>query len=159
MEMKRIHLLAAELFSYSFDNYEGHLGINARFDRLMPQAIMLLERAEKEGWSDERVAEESDFELEKVPHWRKKFKQALEIVDAESHALSFLRSVRQTIEYALEEGLDDEESIDDLVGQIGYRVADLSLLLKQDNENLWEYSHELRLRADDNYEGSHWDDK
>ena len=34
--MKRRHFLAAELFNYSFDNYENHLGIgNARFDELI----------------------------------------------------------------------------------------------------------------------------
>jgi hypothetical protein len=34
--MERIHLLAAEIFKYSYANYDNHLGINERFDRLMP---------------------------------------------------------------------------------------------------------------------------
>lgn len=33
--MERIHLLAAELYSYSLANYENHLGIgNLRFEQL-----------------------------------------------------------------------------------------------------------------------------
>ena len=45
--MDRDHLLAAELFSYSFANYSNHLGIgHERFEKLMPQDAKLLERAE-----------------------------------------------------------------------------------------------------------------
>ncbi len=70
MLMKRIHLLAAELFSYSYDNYVGHLGVNLRFDRYMPEDAALLEQAEKEGWSDEQIAAESDFKPEHIPDWK-----------------------------------------------------------------------------------------
>jgi hypothetical protein len=35
--MDRYKLLAAELFGYSYDNYEDHLGIgHIRFEKLMP---------------------------------------------------------------------------------------------------------------------------
>ncbi|MFH5831934.1 hypothetical protein [Halalkalibaculum sp. DA384] len=148
--MKRIHFLAAELFSYSYDNYRNHLGIgNVRFDKLMPEGAALLERAEKEGWSDEQIAAESDFKLEQVPYWREKIREALAVVDAESPAQLFLRGVRASVEHALSEGLDDEKSVNNLVGQICYRAADLSCVLKQEDEPLWKYSAELRSRADD----------
>ena len=35
--MDRIQFLAAETFHYSYDNYDDHLGVNERFDRLMPK--------------------------------------------------------------------------------------------------------------------------
>lgn len=150
MQMKRIHLLAAELYSYSYDNYENHLGIgNVRFDRLMPEDAKLLEQAEKEGWTDEQIAAQSDFEMEDIPRLRERFKEAKTIIDAESPAEAFFRAVRASVEYAVNEGLDNQKSIDHLTGQICYRAADLSFLLKQRNEQLWEYSKELRSRADD----------
>lgn len=147
--MNTIHLLAAELFSYSYNNYEDHLGINPRFDMLMPGDILLLYQAEEEEWSDAQVAAKTNFEIEDVPYWRERFREARDIVEAETPAHSFLCAVRASIRYALEKGLDDNDDIDDLVGQIGYRAADLSLLLKQKEEPLWKYSKELRSRADD----------
>lgn len=149
MQMKRIHFLAAELFSYSYDNYEGHLGINPRFDKYMPDDAVLFERAEEEGWSDEQIAAKTDFKLKDIPKWREMYREARDIVDAETPAQSFLRAVRASIEYAIEEGLEDEKSINNLIGQICYRAADLSFLLKQRDEPLWKYSKELRSRADD----------
>lgn len=150
MKMKRIHFLAAELFSYSYDNYEGHLGIgNVRFDKLMPDEAAMLEQAEREGWTDEQIAAESDYEIEDIPHWRSKFRKALYIVDAETPAQSFLRGVRASIEYAVSEGLSGEKSIENLVGQICYRAADLSCMLKKEGKPLWKYSQELRSRAND----------
>lgn len=131
MRLKRIHFLAAEMFSYSYDNYEGHLGINARFDKYMPDAAALFERAEEEGWSDEQIATKTDFKLEDIPKWRERYREARDIVDADTPAQSFLRAVRASVEYTVEQGLDDEKSIDNLVGQICYRAADLSFLLRQ----------------------------
>ena len=43
--MERIHFLAAEIFSYSYANYDDHLGINERFDTLMPRDAEMLETA------------------------------------------------------------------------------------------------------------------
>lgn len=149
MKMKRIHFLAAEMFSYSYDNYEGHLGINLRFDRYMPDDAALFERAEQEGWTDEEIAAECDFKLKDIPKWRERYREARDIVDAETPALGFLRAVRASVDYAVEEGLDDKKSINNLVGQICYRAADLSFLLKQRDEPLWKYSKELRSLADD----------
>ncbi len=142
-------LVVAELFSYSYDNYEGHLGINPRFDVLMPENVLLLQQAEVEGWSDEQVAAKTDFKIEDIPYWRKRFREAWDIVNAKTPAHSFLQAIRASVKYAIEEGLDEEEDIDNLVGQISYRVADLSLLLKQRKEPLWKYSKELRSLADD----------
>ena len=147
--MKRIHFLAAELFSYSYDNYEGHLDVNKRFDVFMPENARLMEQAKKEGWSDERIAKECDIDIEKVPDWRDQFNEALEIVDAKTPAESFRRAVRASVEYAVKEGLDDEKSINNLIGQICYRAADLSCILKHRDEPLHEYSGELRSLADD----------
>ena len=45
--MERIHLLAAEIFSYSYAHYDDHLGINERFDTLMPRDAEMLETALK----------------------------------------------------------------------------------------------------------------
>lgn len=64
-------------------------------------------------------------------------------------AQTFLRGVRASVEYAVEEGMDDEKSIENLVGQICYRAADLSCLLKLKDKPLWKYSKELCSRADD----------
>jgi hypothetical protein len=48
--MNRTQLLAAELFNHSYANYQDHLGVNERFDRLIPKTVMTLESAEREGW-------------------------------------------------------------------------------------------------------------
>jgi hypothetical protein len=51
-ELKRIHLLAAEVYNYSFANCKDKLGIrHARFNTYMPNDIRLLEQAEQEQWS------------------------------------------------------------------------------------------------------------
>lgn len=36
----------------------------------MPEDATLLERAEKEEWTDEQIAAESDFKLKDIPGWR-----------------------------------------------------------------------------------------
>ncbi|MBO0799150.1 MAG: hypothetical protein J2P31_10055 [Blastocatellia bacterium] len=52
----RKHLLAAELFNYSYANYEDHLGIgNLRFEKYMPETFDILDRAINEGWTDSRI--------------------------------------------------------------------------------------------------------
>jgi hypothetical protein len=56
--MNRIQLLAAETFHYSYDNYHDHLGVNARFDRLMPNEVEMLEKATDEKRPLNRIAEE-----------------------------------------------------------------------------------------------------
>jgi hypothetical protein len=143
--MDRRQLLAAETFHYSYANYDNHLGIgNIRFDKLMPDDVDTLERAEQEGWDDARLAQALEVDEEHVEHWRRSYQRAKAITDASTPAESFRRGVRFSIEDAIEEGLTDEQQIDDLVTQICYRAADLAYLLDMRGELLSEYSAELR---------------
>lgn len=147
--MKRRHFLAAELFAYSFANYAAHLPVgNSRFTRLMPREAELLERAEDEGWSDKKVAEALEMEVEKVPEWRKRFRRAVEVVDAGNPADAFRAGVRFSIEDAVADGLDDPEAIERLVTQICYRAADLAFLLEEGGRTLSDFSEELRREPD-----------
>jgi hypothetical protein len=64
----REQLIAAEIYGYSFDNYEDHLGIgNVRYEELMPEAVKTLERAVNEGWPTSKAAELLKVDLEEVP--------------------------------------------------------------------------------------------
>ena len=69
------------------------------------------------------------------------------IVDADSPADGFREGVKQSIQHALEKGIDDEAAIDALAGQICYRAADLSFRLKQSGERLEQYSEGLRRES------------
>ena len=143
--MTREQLLAAETFHYSYANYDDHLGIgNVRFDKLMPDDVDTLERAERESWDDARLAQALEIEEKHVGHWRLSYERAKAIVDAPTPAESFRRGVRFSIEHAVEEGLADERAIDGLVTQVCYRAADLAYLLDVRGEELSEYSAELR---------------
>ncbi len=143
--MGRRELLAAEVFAYSYANYDGHLDIgNVRYDALMPDDVDSLEQAEQEGWDDARLAEALDVPLDKVGDWRESYRRAKEIVDAPTPAESFRRGVRYSIRDAVEEGLADEKAIERLVTQICYRAADLAYLLDMEGEILSRYSAELR---------------
>ncbi len=110
--MERIHFLAAEIFSYSYANYDDHLGINERFDTLMPHDAEILETALKEEWPIERVAQELDASTETTRKLLFSVKGALEVVDAENPAESFRNAVRQSIEVAIKDGLATTEAID-----------------------------------------------
>jgi len=143
--MQRRDLLAAELYSYSFANYDAHRGIgNQRFDRFMPDDAATLERAAREGWSDARLADALEVAVDAVPEWRMRFERALAIVDAVDAAAAFRNGVRFSIEDALAEGLDSAESIEQLVTQVCYRAADLAFLLDLEGNTLSEYSQALR---------------
>ena len=142
-------LLAAETFSYSYANYDDHLGIgNVRFDTLMPNDVDSLEQAEQEGWDDARLADALDVEVDKVGLWRDSDRRAKEIVEAPTAAESFRRGVRYSIQDAVEEGLAGDEAIEGLVTQICYRAADLAYLLDMEAEILSRYSRELRKSSD-----------
>ena len=147
--MNRIHLLAAETFHYSYDNYEDHLGVNVRFDRLMPDTVRVLEKATSEGWPLARTAKEIDCELEAATELLESFKRAKQIVDAENPAESFRTGVRFSIKDAVAGGLHDEKAIETLVTQICYRAADLGFLIKQEGTSLARYSNDLRRETDD----------
>jgi len=146
--MDRRQLLAAETFHYSYANYDNHLGIgNIRFDELMPDDVDTLERAEQEGWDDDRLAEALEIEEEHVAHWRRSYQRAKATVDAPTPAESFRRGVRFSVQDAVEEGLSDERQVEDLVVQICYRAADLAYLLNVGQERLSDYSAALRATS------------
>lgn len=143
--MKRKHLIAAELFAYSYDNYANHLAVgNERFTRLMPREAEILEEAGRERWTDERLAKALGVPAGEVPDFRERYRRALEVVDAPTPAASFRRGVRQSVEDAIREGLDSPEAIESLVTQVCYRAADLSYLLRREGSRLSDYSKELR---------------
>jgi hypothetical protein len=157
--MNRYHLLAAEIFGYSYANYEDHLGIgNIRFEKLMPNDARTLERAGQEGWPTERVAQALGTDAENAAELVDAFRQAHAVVDAENPAESFRRAVRQVIEDAVSDGLEDEESREDLVTQICYRVADLAFLLDREKEPLSRYSRHLRREPDVEYQEGYFDE-
>jgi hypothetical protein len=143
--VNRYHLLAAEIYGYSYANYQDHLGIgNIRYDKLMPDDARALERAVAENWPVERVARQLQVDAEAAQEALRSFRAALEVVDAENPAESFRCAVRQVIEHAIREGLRDENSVERLVTQICYRAADLGFLLKRESQPLARYSRHLR---------------
>lgn len=149
--MTRDQLLAAEIFAYSLDNYANHLGIgHERFEVHMPQAAQSLERAEKEGWSDKRLAKAIEIDVSEAPAWRKLYRNAVEIVDAASPAQAFRNGVRQSLARELARHPLGDAELESAVTQICYRAADLSYLLDQLHEKLSDYSAELRREGGTN---------
>jgi len=154
-EMNRYHLLAAEIFGYSFANYRDHLNIgHIRYEKLMPEMAQLLEQAVRENWSPARVfhelGRESGCRKEDVESLLNACRKALEIVDAPDAAESFRAAVRQSVNLALEQGLNNDEDVEDLVEQVCYRASDLSVLLEIEKKSLSNYSEQLRReRASD----------
>lgn len=157
--MDRLKLLAAEIYGYSFANYEGHLGIgNERYERLMPQTAETLETAEREGWSASKIAEELDVDVEQAEQLLEAFERARDIVDAENPAEAFRHGVRFSIMDALDDGLHGPEAIEKLVTQICFRAADLAVLLEQEGEPLSRYSRHLRREPDVEYYEGYFDE-
>jgi hypothetical protein len=142
--MSKKQLLAAETFAYSYANYADHLGVNARFDEYMPRDIEVCERAVREGSGASEVAETLGLDLQHAEGLLESYMIAKEIVEAGNAAKSFRRAVKASIVYALENGLHTEEDIEQLVGQVCYRAADLAYLLDVEGKELSEYSQELR---------------
>ena len=156
--MNREQLLAAEIFHYSYANYQDHLGVNVRFDRLMPEQVAILERAEREEWPVEMLARELEVEMDHVKKLLEALADARLVVDAENPAESFRNGVRQSIQTALEDGLGDPEQIENLVRQICYRAADLAYLLNRDGNPLSRYSRHLRRGPDVEYYDGYFDE-
>ena len=151
--MKRQHLLAAETFAYSYANYKDHLDVhNIRFTKMMPRDVVTLEKAEREDWSLEELAEALELEVQHARHLRRAYQEARHIVEAPTPAEAFRRGVRCSIEHALEQGLDDQEAIEKLVVQICYRAADLAYLLESEGDVLSRYSRALRKEPGVAYE-------
>jgi dsDNA-specific endonuclease/ATPase MutS2 len=149
--MERIHFLAAEIFSYSYANYDDHLGINERFDTLMPRDAEMLETALNEQWPIDKVAQELDASTETARKFLFSVKEALEVVDAKNPAESFRNAVRQSIEVALKDGLAGTEAIESLVTQICYRAANLGFVLDKKGQHLSQYSRHLRKDPETEY--------
>ena len=161
VRLQRKHYLAAEIYGYSYDNYSDHLEIrNLRFTRYMPEDVDTLQRALEENWDNARLAKIMKISEEKAEFWRQLYRDALDIVDAESLVQSFRTALRVSIRNAMKEGLTDEDSIERLVTQVCYRVADLSYILRQEGKSLWEYSEQLReeTEADHAWLISHFGD-
>jgi hypothetical protein len=157
--MDRIHLLAAEIFAYSYANYEDHLGIgNVRFQKLMPDEARTLERAAAEGWPTERIARELHCDEAEAAESLRSYHRAREVVDAENPAKSFRWGVRHAIENAANEGLGDEASVERLVTQICYRAADLAFLLEREGKPLSRYSRHLRREPGVEYGEGYFDE-
>jgi hypothetical protein len=143
--MKRIHLLAAEVFAYSFENYKNHLGIgNLRFDKYMPDVVRALEAAEKENWTNERLAKKIEVDVAIIDAWKKRYLDAVEVVDAPTPAASFRNAIRQALAIALKRHQLGDAELEHAVKQVCYRASDLSCLLKRENRSLSDYSDELR---------------
>lgn len=152
--MTRYQFLEAEIFAYSFANYAGHLGIgHLRFEKSMPQTAKNLERAEQEGRGDERLAETMAVEVSEVPAWRKRYREAVEVVDAKSPAESFRRAVRQSLAFELGRHQIGDAELESAVQQICYRAADLSYLLDQKHKKFSDYSEELRREDEAELDG------
>ncbi len=173
-EISRYHLLAAEIFGYSFANYLEHLMMeDASFETEMPAAARLLEHALQENWPATRVGRElfpdNPLNERQAQNLLDSCRNALLVVDAESPAESFRNAVRQSIQEAITDGLNDEQATEDLVAQICYRASDFAVLLELHGESILEYSDELRgedpvdddeedLLADDDYDNFFDDD-
>ena len=143
--MKRIHYLAAEIFFYSYENYAGHLGLNDRFDQLMPDQARFLDSALDGDETDPaKLAAQLEVTEDELIEYLQRAKNARKIVDAKNSAEGFREGVKQSIEGALERGINGKTEIDTLTGQICYRAADLGFRLKESGEQLEVYSEDLR---------------
>ena len=142
--MTKKQLLAAETFSYSYANYADHLGINPRFDEYMPSDIEVMEQAFTLGKGAKEVANKLEIDIEDAQELLESFVLAKEIVYAKDSAESFKRAVKASVIYAIEDGLNSEEAVDKLVGQICYRAADFAYLLDLECKELSDYSESLR---------------
>jgi hypothetical protein len=143
-KMTEIHLLAAETFAYSYANYADHLGVNIRFDKYMPDDIKTIKKIISKGGGAKEIAEKFDIDKEAAEGLLSRYHVAKEIVSADNAAESFRLGVKQSILYALEDGLNSAKDIDRLVGQICYRAADLAYLLDMEEKELSDYSEYLR---------------
>jgi len=157
--MNRTQLLAAELFNYSYANYQDHLGINERFDHLMPQTVMTLEKAEREDWPLKKLSRELEIEPEHAEDLRRGLRDARSVVDAENPAEAFRNGVAQSIRLAMELELESAEDVEKLVRQICYRTADLAYLLKVEGSSLSRYSRHLRRAPDVEYHDGYFDEE
>ena len=149
-KLSEIHLLAAEIYGYSYFNYVNHEG-NPRFDRYMPQTVKQLRRAIAEEWPKDRIAKTLDIPLEKVDVFLEAYRDGMDVVFAHNASESFRAGIKQSIQKALRDGLKSEEDVDKLVIQICYRAADLGYLLDCEGKELSDYDMWLTRQKGVNY--------
>lgn len=142
--MNKTQLLAAETFAYSYANYADHLGVNDRFDKYMPDDVKTIEKVVNSNGGADEIAAKLEVEKDIAEHLLSSYLVAKEIVDADNAADSFRLAVKASILVSLEQGLNSSKEIDDLVGQICYRAADLAYLLDMEQKELSDYSEDLR---------------
>ena len=148
--LSRTKLLAADIFAYSYANYQDHSGIGSiRFDKLMPRDAKKLEKAIKQNWPVERIEQELDVDTDTATHLLEATKRAILVVDAGNPAESFRHAVRHVIQNAAEDGLNDDDAIEQAVTQICYRASDMAHLLEAEGSPLSIYSEHLRKEPDD----------
>jgi hypothetical protein len=143
--MTRDHLLAAEIFAYSFADYaknlqDGHI----RFKEEMPNTVRNLEKAENENWPDEDLATAINMDMAKTLLWKKRFRHALEVVDAPDPVTAFRNAVRQSIANELGRHQLGDAELESAVTQVCFRTADLSFVLDMGQMNLSDCSVDLR---------------
>ena len=157
--LTRAQLIAAEVFGYSFHNYEQHLGIgNLRYEQLMPKSVMVLEQAVRESWPLAKVAAELEASEQSAADLLDAYRRATAVIDAENPAESFRNAVRFAVQNAVSEGLSSEAAIEKLVTEICYRAADLGYLLDMRGERLSRYSRHLRKEPDVEYYEGYFDE-
>ena len=81
--------------------------------------------------------------------WRKRFRDAVEVVDAGNPAEGFRNAVRQSLVFEFEQGPAGDAKIESVVKQICYRAADLGFLLKRNGTKLEDYSENLCSEDDE----------
>jgi hypothetical protein len=152
-------MLAAEIFGYSFANYEDHLDIgHVRYEQLMPERVKVLERATQEKWPLAKTASELDISEADAQDLLSGYEQAVAVVDAENPAEFFRNAVRHVVRDAIAQGSSSEAEIEELVRQICYRAADLGYLLDSYGERLSRYSRHLRKEPDVEYHDGYFDE-
>ncbi len=143
--MDRIYLLAAEMFNYSYDKYADSVEFGKeRFTKMMPKDARVTEEAELNRWSDDKLAEELDCSKDEAIALRDSYRSAVEIIDQDNLASLFRKGVTASIQYAIQQGLKNEDEINQLAEQICYRAADLSYLLTTEGKELRDISENLR---------------
>jgi len=143
--MDREKLLAAELFAYSYQNYEDHLGIgNPRFEEMMPVEARTIERAYRENWSMQDLARELGLDAEHVKGLLDSYSNAIEIVDAQTPAKALRNALRQSFDTVLGDRRVPDHEIEEFLNQACYRVSDFLFLMESQGSGLREMSDELR---------------
>jgi len=144
--MKEIHYLAAEVYGYSYDNYQEKIEMgHVRFTKYMPDSIRILIKAENENWDDEKLANKLEIDIDQVNSWKNSFRNAQSIVKGEHAGDSFKIAIRKTILDAVESGLSNDEEIETLIEQIYYRTNDFGFLLNKEGRKVSDYSIYLRF--------------